>query len=283
MSKTLLILALLLSVVLIGCGSFTGAPDSEIEYRQFSNETSGGAAGAPGPAGAPVMKESISPQSQALGDDADIRRGAFGMEANPFAEGAPSASAAPVSGGGDSSLQLAQRQVISTASISIEVEEVQVASAAVRGIAESLGGFVEQLSSSGRDSSQQANITIRVPQDRFSTAVERLMGLGEVQNQNQGSEDVSERFIDLKARLKSAEREEQSLLSYTSSLPWFDSELACLDRYFRGESGALQRRTQVIQCLLGSFLEKIYDTVPRPPDNLPPAGVPGRFELCWAR
>ena len=39
------------------------------------------------------------------------------------------------------------------------------------------------------------------------------MALGEVQNQTQGSEDVSERFIDLKARLKSAEREEQSLLS----------------------------------------------------------------------
>ena len=93
------------------------------------------------------------------------------------------------------------------------MEKVQVASAEVRGIAESLGGFVEQLSSSGRASSQQANITIRVPQGRFSTAVDRLMALGEVQSQTQGSEDVSERFIDLKARLRSAEREEQSLLS----------------------------------------------------------------------
>ena len=94
------------------------------------------------------------------------------------------------------------------------MEEVQVASAEVRAIAEGLGGFIEHLSSSGRAASQQANITIRVPQDRFSTAVERLMALGEVQNQtHQGSEDVSERFIDLNARLKSAEREEQSLLS----------------------------------------------------------------------
>ena len=202
MGKTLLILGLLLSVFLIGCASFSSAPASEIESDGFSNQTTlglEGPAGAPAPAAAP-MEEFLSSQSKSFGDDANIERGAIAAEA-------------PVSGGGDSSLQLAQRQVISTASISIEVEEVQVASAEVKGIAEGLGGFVEQLSSSGRAGSQQANITIRVPQGRFSTAVERLMGLGEVQNQSQGSEDVSERFIDLKARLKSAEREEQSLLS----------------------------------------------------------------------
>ena len=199
MSKTLLILALLLSVILIGCGSFTSAPASEIESREFgiqSIEQAEEGFSPAAPAAAPQMDEFISSQSKA------------------FAQATPApAAAAPGAVGGDTSLQLAQRMVISTASISIEVEEVQVASAEVRGIAESLGGFVEQLSSSGRNSSQQANITIRVPQGRFSTAVERLMGLGEVQSQNQGSEDVSERFIDLKARLKSAEREEQSLLS----------------------------------------------------------------------
>ena len=215
MSKTLLILALLLSVFLIGC-SFTSAPASEIESRGFSTlsdaEQAGeafgpaGGAGAAAPAEAPLMEGFISSQSKSFGDDANMERAAF---ATP----APSASAAPVSGGGDSILQLAQRRVISTASISIEVEKVPVASAEVRAIAESLGGFVEQLSSSGRADSQQANITIRVPQGRFSTAIERLMALGEVQNQSQGSEDVSERFIDLEARLRSAEREEQSLLS----------------------------------------------------------------------
>ncbi len=204
MSKTLLILGLLLSVFLLGCASSSRAPVSEIESLGFSNQTSGDLAvegfGAAAPAVAPQMEGFLSSQSKSFGDDANMERAAI-------------SAAAPVSGGGDSSLQLTQQQVISTASISIEVEEVQVASAEVKGIAESLGGFVEQLSSSGRASSQQANITIRVPQGRFSTAVDRLMALGEVQSQTQGSEDVSERFIDLKARLRSAEREEQSLLS----------------------------------------------------------------------
>ena len=37
--------------------------------------------------------------------------------------------------------------------------------------------------------------------------------VGKVQSKNLGSEDVSERFIDLQARLKSSLREDESLLS----------------------------------------------------------------------
>ena len=37
--------------------------------------------------------------------------------------------------------------------------------------------------------------------------------MGKVQSKNLGSEDVSERFIDLQARLKSSLREDESLLS----------------------------------------------------------------------
>jgi hypothetical protein len=116
-------------------------------------------------------------------------------------------------GSASSTLQTAQRMVISTASISVEVEMVPAATNEVRAIAESLGGFVEQLSSSGGSERQQAHMTIRVPQSQFFTALERIEALGEVQSRNLGSEDVSEQFIDLEARLKSAQREEQSLLS----------------------------------------------------------------------
>ena len=169
MGNTLLILALLFSVFLIGCTSFMSAPAPEIESRDFSNQTIAEHAES-APAGAPAMKEFLFSTSKALGEGAAMDQGAF-------ATAVPSASVAPEAGDGDSSLQLAQRRVISTASISIEVKEVQIASVEVRRIAENLGGFVEHLSSSGGPSSQQANITIRVPQDRFFTAAERLMAL----------------------------------------------------------------------------------------------------------
>ena len=129
-------------------------------------------------------------------------------------KGASGASGAPGAGGYvPGALDTAQRQVISQASVSMEVDEVPVAVAQVRTTAESLGGFVGQLSSSGGPERQQSTMTIRVPQAEFFTALEHIKSLGKVRSENVGSEDVTERFIDLEARLRSALREEESLLS----------------------------------------------------------------------
>ncbi len=82
-----------------------------------------------------------------------------------------------------------------------------------RAVAESLGGFVEHLSSSGGSETPRADLTIRIPQTGFSDALEHIESLGEVQFRNLGSEDVTEQFIDLGARLKSSMAEEKSLLA----------------------------------------------------------------------
>ena len=126
-----------------------------------------------------------------------------------------STSQGPAGAGGyvPGALDTAQRQVISQASVSMEVDEVPAAVAQVRTTAESLGGFVGQLSSSGGPERQQSTMTIRVPQAEFFTALEHIKSLGKVRSENVGSEDVTERFIDLEARLRSALREEESLLS----------------------------------------------------------------------
>lgn len=106
-----------------------------------------------------------------------------------------------------------ERKVISAASISIEVEIVQEKVTEIRGISEMLGGFVEQMSTYGGSDRYHANMTVRVPQDQFLPAVDRISALGKVQSQNLGNEDVTEEFIDIEARLKSSLLEEKSILS----------------------------------------------------------------------
>ena len=145
-----------------------------------------------------------------------------------FAIGAPAAAAvaprAPSpeafddagSFGGSGDLQFADRKIISTGSISVEVEGVQEAVDRVKVVAENFGGFVERLSSFGNDDRQSASMTVRVPQAQFEAALDQIRLLGDVQSENIGSDDVSEQFIDLEARLKSALREEDSLLSLLS-------------------------------------------------------------------
>ena len=110
-------------------------------------------------------------------------------------------------------LQFADRKIISTGNITVEVDDVESSVAAVEAIADGMGGYVEVLSRSGGDDFSRASLTIRVPQGQFASAYDRIRDLGEVLNEHQGSEDVSEQFIDLEARLKSALREEQSYLS----------------------------------------------------------------------
>jgi hypothetical protein len=185
---------------------------------------------------------------------------------------APAATAAPAArfaaeGAEDgrvsaAALETARRMVISTASISIEVESVQTAIAEVRVIAESLGGFVEHLDSSGGPERQRASMTVRVPQAQFVAALERIEVLGEVQSRNEGAEDVSEQFIDLEARLKSSLREEQSLLSLlgrtetVSEVLTIERELARVRseiERFQGQLNFLERRVDLATISVSLF------------------------------
>ena len=159
--------------------------------------------------------------------------------------------AAPAPNGSAPVLQMAERKVISTASVSVEVEDIQAAINEVRAIAESVGGFVEHLTSAGGPARQNATVTIRVPQEDFSLALAHIEALGSVQSATQGSEDVSERFIDLKARLESALREEKSLLALleranaVSEVLAIERELARVRsdiERFQGQLNFLERR-----------------------------------------
>ena len=110
-------------------------------------------------------------------------------------------------------LQTSRRQVVLNAEITLSVSVVQTAIDQTQAAVTGMGGFVERLSSSGGPRRQQATMTIRVPQARFSPAISRIESLGVVQSRKLGSEDVSAQFIDLEARLTSALREEESLLA----------------------------------------------------------------------
>lgn len=121
--------------------------------------------------------------------------------------------AAAANAAGRESGQFAVRQIIATAELTIAADSVERAVSRARSIAADLGGFVEQLSSAGGAEPPRADLTLRVPQPQFFPALERLESLGEVQFRTLGQEDVTAQHIDLSARLNSAMREEQSLLT----------------------------------------------------------------------
>jgi len=111
-------------------------------------------------------------------------------------------------------LEVVGRKIIYNAWMSLEVQDVDVATSQVKSIAEEVGGYVSQMSVSKGKEVKTGSITLRVPQADFYTVIGRVEQLGEMKDKNIGSEDVTERYIDLKARLENAQREEQRLLEF---------------------------------------------------------------------
>ena len=105
-----------------------------------------------------------------------------------------------------------ERQVISRASLDVEVTDVSAAIARLRALIESVGGFIEEVSTSGGPNPESGYASVRVPSERFLDALDSIERLGKPLGQSLGQQDVTGEVIDLEARLRSELRTEESLL-----------------------------------------------------------------------
>ena len=114
--------------------------------------------------------------------------------------------------GGNPQDLASERQVISQASMDLEVSDVNAASVQLRGLVQSLGGFIEHISTSGGPNPEYGSAVVRVPSDRFLDALDGIERLGKALGQSIGQRDVTGEAIDLEARLRSERSTEESLL-----------------------------------------------------------------------
>ncbi|GAA1914061.1 hypothetical protein GCM10009775_03390 [Microbacterium aoyamense] len=127
--------------------------------------------------------------------------------------------------GGEESAATTDRDIITTASASVTVDDVTVAARSVGRAAEARGGYVESMNvgtsggtvpidpSTGmrQDSiaypypSDGAWVTVRVPTDQLAPLIEELSDLGDVTASSINRQDVTEQTVDLRARIESAQ------------------------------------------------------------------------------
>jgi hypothetical protein len=110
--------------------------------------------------------------------------------------------------------QTSLRRVVKKASLELVVESPASAQAEAGRIAERLGGFVVSSARTAiaSEEAQAPNVelTLRVPSAAFGRALDQLRALGRGNGGEQvTSEDVSEEFVDLEARIQNQERLEQ--------------------------------------------------------------------------
>ncbi len=89
------------------------------------------------------------------------------------------------------------RKLVYTGQFKLIVEDVRVAQAAARKLAERLGGYLGRLDA--------RSMVIRVPAERFNEAVAALPAIGTVADRRITAQDVTDKYLDLTTRLKNAQ------------------------------------------------------------------------------
>ncbi|MDA0815234.1 MAG: DUF4349 domain-containing protein [Chloroflexi bacterium] len=106
------------------------------------------------------------------------------------------------------------RVVIRNGQVELVVESVEDSFQQIRQITESTGGYVSGSTLTGRADTQRAYLTLRIPADEFDNVVERLRDLAvEVHSASTSSQDVTEEYADLEARLRNQRAVEEQYLT----------------------------------------------------------------------
>ena len=105
-----------------------------------------------------------------------------------------------------------QRKIITTGSMTIEVISLDKSLDSLTKLVQANGGFFSNKSISAESNWRRAEVTIRIPADKFDAVHDGARGLGTVKNEQQQGEDVTKQWQDLEARLRIRKQEEQSLL-----------------------------------------------------------------------
>jgi len=95
--------------------------------------------------------------------------------------------------------------IIRTANVSLEVQDGQEAYKQALAVCQEMGGYVAKTRFYKDDRDRQAGqVTLRIPRDKFMTALDKLSLLGKVENIATDSQDVSQEYKNLKAQLDAA-------------------------------------------------------------------------------
>src|SRR5574342_1067696 len=163
-------------------------------------------------------------------DQAESRGGASTGFAPPAAT-----AAAPALGARAGDATTTERLVIKNAALTLVVKDPAISVDSISTLADGLGGFVvsSNVSQASTDAAgnkiMRAQIAIRVPADKFLTAIAHLEGMavgGKADSKNITGEDVTAQYTDLESQLRNLEAAEQQLQKIMDSATKTEDVLA---------------------------------------------------------
>jgi hypothetical protein len=116
------------------------------------------------------------------------------------------APAAPGSGNGAPQAIPADRKIILNATFDLKIKDADDAINKIDQTVRAAGGYVQEAKQSGtKQQGRTVNMTVRVPAAQYGTIKDFVRSIGEVTQQREWTEDVTDQFVDLDERIKSKE------------------------------------------------------------------------------
>ncbi len=105
------------------------------------------------------------------------------------------------------------RKIIYNVSLHLIVQDADVAMEEVERLAQDMGGYVSESNIWKSEGYRQATVTVRIPAGDLKDALSAFRDLAlDVESENVDSQDVTEEYVDLEARLTNEQRTEEELL-----------------------------------------------------------------------
>lgn len=143
-----------------------------------------------------------------------------------------------------------ERMIVRNGEMELVVEDITQTVEDITQMSLAFGGYVVSSYVRGEEEEMRGWITFRVPDDKFETALEQLRDMAvRVESENTYSQDVTEEYIDLQARLANAEATEQQYLALLDKAEEIDDILSIYNYLsrIREEIEQLKGRIQYLE------------------------------------
>lgn len=142
------------------------------------------------------------------------------------------------------------RKIIYDARVELLVDSLSTAEQAVFDLIREHNGFLAESDQSSVTSTQRrATWKVRVPVDHFQAFLNAVCRLGEVKQNHLGSQDVTEEYFDVEARIRNKQEEEKRLLKHLSDSTGKLEDILAVERELsrvRGEVEQMQGRLRLL-------------------------------------
>jgi hypothetical protein len=143
------------------------------------------------------------------------------------------------------------RKVIQSFSIEVRVKDLTTAEAELLQVVKRAGGYVSRSDKSGTTGSQRVGSwTLRVPETKAGDLMSEIGALGDLIRQSMNTDDVSEEYYDVEARLKTKRLEEERLIKHLKESTGKLADILAVERELsrvRGEVEQIQGRLNFLK------------------------------------